>query len=77
MAFEIFSWNTLEHFALLNHTVYPSIIANHGYTFMTTVCPSSDGCFEQMTSTVPSFHFNPRHGCAIDKFAATMCVMPS
>lgn len=70
----------LEHFgplctkwAWLNHTVYPSIIANHGYPFMTTMCPSSDGSFQQMTSKVPISHFNSRHGCAINKFSATVC----
>ncbi len=51
MVWGIFSWDTLgplvpiEH--RLNVTAYLSIVADHVHTFMTTVCPSSDGYFQQ------------------------------
>ncbi len=47
----IFSWHTLgplvptEH--RLNTTAYLSIVADHVHPFMTTVCPASDGYFQQ------------------------------
>ncbi len=51
MVWGIFSWHTLgplvpiEH--CLNATAYLRIAADHVHPFMTTVYPSSDGCFQQ------------------------------
>ncbi len=51
MMWGIFSWHTLgplvstEH--RLNTTAYLSIVADHVHPFMTTVCPASDGYFQQ------------------------------
>ncbi len=47
----IFSWHTLGPLIptepRLNDPAYLSIVADHVHPFMTTVCPSSDGYFQQ------------------------------
>ncbi len=51
MVWGIFSWHTLGPLVpieyCLNATAYLRIVAEHVHPFMTTVCPSSDGYFQQ------------------------------
>ncbi len=51
MCGEIFSWHTLGPLVPIEHRLnviaYLSIVADHVHPFMTTVCPSSGGYFQQ------------------------------
>ncbi len=51
MVWGIFSWHTLGPLVPIEHrlyaTAYLSIVADHVHPFMTKVCPSSDGYFQQ------------------------------
>ncbi len=51
MVWGIFSWHTLDPLVPIEHrlntTAYPSIVADHVHSFMTTVYQSSDGYFQQ------------------------------